>query len=210
PGCRPWDFPRGWGTRAGVLKVSRSPPKARCTRPGVSRSAGRGRSQGRRCSATTGLASQSCQNTAATSQVQRSAAVGERSRTVVQPRCCLAKRKACSTVKRLRYQRQTWCRSCGKSPPIQASHSGIGWPCCGRCSTCTHTTVNGAAGASWTCRSVQASTVTVPYTGCSRLAERSAGPCVLASWSLKTGPCVCGRPQPEYGCGAAEDAVLGE
>jgi hypothetical protein len=45
---------------------------------------------------------------------------------VVQLKRCFAKRKACSTVKRRRYQRQIWCRSSGNSLPIHASQSGAG------------------------------------------------------------------------------------
>jgi len=60
-----------------------------------------------RTSLTNGRANHGCQQAPAINQDQRSAAAAFRGRTVVQPRVCLKKRKACSTVKRRKYQRRS-------------------------------------------------------------------------------------------------------
>ena len=97
-----------------------------------------------RTSLTNGRANHSCQQAPAISQDQRSAAAAFRGRTVVQPRVCLKKRKACSTVKRRKYQRHSVLRSVGNGPPIQANHRGRGGSfLLGRRSTWTRTTLKG-------------------------------------------------------------------
>ena len=116
------------GARAGVLIWTNIPMNLRWTWPGVCHPSGRGLSQGSRTSLTSAWANHSCQQALAISHLQRSAASAWRGRTVVQPRLVFANRKACSTVKRPRYHRQTWWRSSGSWPPIQASHSGAGRP----------------------------------------------------------------------------------
>jgi hypothetical protein len=160
---RPGDFPRLRGARAGVPTRTKIPVKCRRTWPGVSKPSVRGCSHGMRTSRTSGRANHSCQQAPAISQVQRSAASALRGRTVVQPRVCLKKRKACSTVKRRNYQRHSVLRSVGSGPPIQASQSGRGGSfLLGRRSTWTRPTLNGASGAPLTWRSVQASIQTSP------------------------------------------------
>ena len=123
-----------------MLTRTNSRENWRWTWPGVGARSDRGCSQGRRTSLTRGRASHSCQQATATRHVQRSAATGWRGRIVVQPRVCLQKRKACSTVNLRRYQRHSTLRSAGSGPPIQASQSGRGgsffW---GRRSTWTRT-----------------------------------------------------------------------
>src|SRR5438067_6101278 len=100
------------------------PVKWRWTWPGVTKPSGRGCSQGRRTSLTSGRANHNCQQALAISQVHRSAASVLRGRTVVQPRVCLRKRKACSTVKRRKYQRHSTLKSVGSGPPNPGQPQG--------------------------------------------------------------------------------------
>src|SRR6266496_445249 len=80
---RPGDFPRLRGTRAGVPTRTKIPVKCRRTWPGVNKPSVRGCSHGMRTSVTNGRANHSCQQAAAISQDQRSAAAAFRGRTVV-------------------------------------------------------------------------------------------------------------------------------
>jgi hypothetical protein len=117
---------KGFGAAATGGSRRASVAKLRCTRAGVSWAGGRGRSQGRRQSATAPRARRSWVEAARTSQVQRSAGSGRRTRGVTHRRTCVRNLTVCSRSALRQYPRHRRSRSSGEGRRGSSPGSGGG------------------------------------------------------------------------------------